>query len=156
MITVLLIISKKQGRTNGKVIPRDITPLIRNIKKVLEAHKISVGNYARFTQGEQGMKSNEYGCADAANILYTIGEFPGDVEERKLWVETLQNMQEKETGLFREATHFPLHTTAHCISALELFDVRPKYKLTGLDVYKTKEGLYELLESLEWKKISVE
>ena len=138
-MSVYEIISKKQKKSDGKVIPRDITPLIQNVKKVVEAHKISIGNYARFTQGEQGMKSNEYGCADAANILYTIGEFPRNVEERKIWVEVLQNMQEETTGLFREATHFPLHTTAHCISALELFDALPKYKLTGLDVYKTKE-----------------
>lgn len=146
------IIAEKQGQKEGKVMSRDITPLINNVKKVLETHKISVGNYARFTQGEKEMVSNEYGCADAANILYTIGEFPMDVQERRLWVETLQNMQEEETGLFREETHFPLHTTAHCISALELFDARPRYKLVGLEQYKTREGLYKLLESLEWKK----
>ena len=26
---------------------------------------------------------NPYGCADAANILYTVGRFPGDARERQ-------------------------------------------------------------------------
>lgn len=130
---------------------KDITPLIENIKKAVKAHEISTGAYMRYTHSDEAQTANEYGCADAANILYTLGEFPQDVAERQLWVETLQNMQNPETGLFYEETHFPLHTTAHCIAALELFDARPKYPLKELAQYKTKEGLYGLLESLEWK-----
>ncbi len=133
---------------------KDITALIKNIKKSVEAHKIETGAYIRYTHKEGEQKANEYGCADAANILYTIGEFPTDVEERKKWVEILQNMQDKETGMFYEDTHYPMHTTAHCLAALELFDVKPLYPLTGLEMYKTKDGLYKLLESLPWKDSS--
>lgn len=136
---------------SGKMVMKDISPLINNIKIVLEKHKISTGAYSRYIYGEKAHEVNEYGCADASNILYTIGEFPKEPEERKIWVEVLRNMQDKESGLFYEETHFSLHTTAHCVAAIELFDALPKYKLKALDCYKTKEGLYNLLESLEWK-----
>ena len=129
---------------------RDITLLINNIRKAVKNHEIATGSYIRFTNSDEERRPNEYGCADAANILYTLGEFPKDVEERGKWVEVLQSLQDPETGLYNESTHFPLHTTAHCLAALELFDALPKYPLKGLDEYKTKDGLYGLLESLEW------
>ena len=138
------------NQNSEKMIRKDIKPLIHNVKTVLEKHKISTGLYSRYIYGEKSGKVNAYGCADAANILYTIGEFPKDVKERELWIETLQNMQDKESGLFYEETHFPLHTTAHCLAAIELFDALPKYPLKALDRYRTKEGLYNLLESLDW------
>lgn len=133
-----------------KRVCKDITPFIDRVRSIVESHKINTGEYARYTIGDKAMIANEYGCADAANILYMIGDFPRDVEERACWISVLQNMQDKDTGLFHEDTHFPLHTTAHCISALELFDAGPLYKLTELNQYKTKEGLYGLLESLKW------
>ncbi len=133
---------------NGK---KNITPLIKNMKKAVELHCIKAGVYSRYRDEEQP-KMNAYGCADAANILYTINEFPRDIEERKQWVEALQSMQEKDTGLFVEGSHFPLHTTAHCAAALELFDAAPLYPMTALEPYKTKEGLYAFLEALQWEK----
>ena len=53
-MSVYEIIAKKQGQKDGRVIPRDITPLIQNVKKVLEAHKISTGNYARLLRESRG------------------------------------------------------------------------------------------------------
>lgn len=46
------------------------------------------------------MGLNEYGCADAVNILYTINEFPRDFESRRKHIEVLQSLQNPETGLF--------------------------------------------------------
>lgn len=130
---------------------KDITLFINEVKKVVRKHEISKGKYARYVYGRTKLEVNEYGCADAANILYTIGEFPKDIEERKLWIETLQSMQDEKTGLFYEETHYPLHTTAHCLAALELFDALPKYPLSDLEKYKSKEHLYAFLEDLDWK-----
>ncbi len=134
---------------------RDITPLIQKIHQIVDSHKLSLGAYARWTidNGKgRHMGINEYGCADAANILYTIGAFPRDMEERKEWIRVLQSLQDPDTGLYTEATHYQLHTTAHCAGALELFDAAPKYRLAALDPYRTKEGLYEFLEHLEWEE----
>ena len=142
----------------------DINNLILKIKETVDSHYLGKpGEYARWIwhdspdgnnvitwDVERDLGLNEYGCADAANILYTIGYFPSDPEERKCWVETLQNMQDPKTGLFTEQTHHPIHTTAHCAAALELFDAKPKYPYTDLEQYKTKEGLYGLLEGLDW------
>ena len=136
---------------SGQIVSRDITSIIQRMKKAVELHCIAPGTYARY-RDEAEPKPNAYGCADAANILYTINEFPTDVEERKQWVEVLQNMQEADTGLFPEGTHFPLHTTAHCAAALELFDAAPKYPMTALEPYKTREGLYQFLEELKWEE----
>jgi len=140
--------SVTQSQKTGE--KKDISPIIRNIRKVVEKHKIADGSYSRYIFSRP-LSENPYGCADAANILYTLNEFPRDLEERKEFIRILQSMQNPETGLFHEETHFPLHTTAHCLAALELFDVGPLYPLTDLNVYKTKEGLYDLLENLKWK-----
>ena len=133
---------------------KDINKLIDNVRRVMETHKIATGAYARWIINDgtdRKMGLNEYGCADAANILYTIGDFPKDIDERKEWVRVMQDMQNPETGLFVEETHHPIHTTAHCAAALELFDAVPKYKISALEPYKTKERLYQFLDELDWK-----
>ena len=133
----------------------NIDGLIGKIYKTVEKHRLSEGVYARWMwQNEKGSRElgiNEYGCADAANILYTIGAFPRDPEKRAKWVETLQGMQNPDTGLYSEATHHTIHTTAHCLAALELFDAQPKYPLTALMQYLDKEKLEAFLAGLNWK-----
>lgn len=134
---------------------RDISSIIEKVKYVLKTHKIGTGEYARWNWQDSGntrnLEPSEYGCADAANILYTIGAFPKDVEERKKWVETLQSFQNPKTGLFTEPTHHYIHTTAHCAAALELFDADCKYPMYDLLPHAEIEGLYTLLEGLNWK-----
>ena len=96
---------------------------------------------------------NEYACADAANIRYTIGEMPTDERERQACIEVLQQFQNPETGMFKEPTHVMLHGTAHCLSALELYDAKPLYPLKGLDSYRTPKGMIEFLEGLDWVEL---
>ncbi len=137
--------------------PRIIDPLIEAIALCVERHKLETGSYARWTFGTnkdgtpKDTGRNEYGCADAANILYSIGRFPQDPAERAEWVRHLQEMQNPETGLYTEATHHTIHTTAHCTAALELFDAKPRHACKALEEYTTKEGLYRLLEEeVDW------
>lgn len=128
----------------------NLDPLIEKIAKTVEEHKLpQPGAYTRWLYtGEIG--PNEYGCADAANILYIIGRPVRDPEERAACIRVLQDFQQEDTGLFAEPTHHPIHCTAHCSAALELFDAKPKYPLTGLEKFCTKEGLYDLLDNLLW------
>ena len=133
----------------------DIRALINEIRKSVEKHRIADGKYCRYLwaddEGKRKLGNNEYGCADAANILYTIGDFPRNPEEREAFIENLRDFQH-EDGTFDEKSHHKIHCTAHCIAALELFDALPRNtEISGLSEYKTKEGLVSLLEGLDWK-----
>lgn len=135
----------------------NIDHIISRIYATVKNHELpEKGAYARWLwQNEKGSRklgANEYGCADAANILYTIGAFPRENALREACVQQLQQFQDPETGLFYEGTHHTIHCTAHCIAALELFDAGPVYPLDGLSRHETKEGLEELLENLLWEE----
>ncbi|MGI6315346.1 MAG: hypothetical protein ACOX17_01550 [Christensenellales bacterium] len=134
---------------------RNIDELIAAVFSAVESHRIADGEYARWLwqdeTGSRNLAPSEYGCADAANILYTIGRFPSSGAERKAFVRKLQSFQTPETGLFSEPTHHFMHSTAHCTAALELFDARPLYPIRAYDKFLTREGLYALLESLDWE-----
>lgn len=134
----------------------NLNELISTIHKTVKNHRLdNEGEYARYLwqneENDRKMGLNEYGCADAVNILYTINEFPRDIALRQAHINVLQSMQEPDTGLFKEATHHVIHTTAHCTAALELFDALPLYKFKALEKYKTPEGLTALLDGLDWE-----
>lgn len=134
----------------------NIDNIIDKVRYTVNTHKLeNTGEYARYLWQDENnsrkMGLNEYGVADAANILYTIGDFPSDTEEREAYIKVLQGMQNRETGLFEEHTHHVIHTTAHCAAALELFDKKPLYPLYELLKYKDKDMLYSLLDNLNWE-----
>ena len=137
---------------------RDITTYIKTAKKIIDSHSLGeTGAYSRWLWQPEDVEKphrdlglNEYGCADAANILYMIGAFPAEAKERASWVKVLQGFQHEDTGLFVEATHHPIHTTAHCIAALELFEEKALHPMTSLHKYLDKEELYDFLYNLEW------
>ena len=137
----------------------DIRPIIDAILENVKKHELEQkGAYRRWlwqdAKGRRNLGINEYGCADAMNILYTIGRFPKG-KDREDALKVLRSLQHEDTGLFeedsREYKHHPMHTTAHCAAAIELFDEEIAYKPTALMKYFTKEGLYELLDSLDWR-----
>ncbi len=132
-----------------------ITPFIQNARAIIDTHNLGdTGAYRRWNwqnaAGNRELGVNEYGCADAANILYMIGQFPSQPQQRAAWIGQLQALQNPQTGLFTEATHHTYHTTAHCIAALELFDAQPLYPLTAMKPLLEKEQLYALLDGLDW------
>lgn len=133
----------------------DIRPVIAAMKETVANHELAQkGAYCRWLwqdkKGTRELGINEYGCADAMNILYTINDFCCDEETRCARISVLQSLQDKETGMFREATHHTIHTTAHCTAALELFDARPLYPIKELHKYYDKDALYALFDSLDW------
>gem|GEM_PF-276668 len=155
----------------------DLQPVIDATLETLERAKTGPGRYLRRpdrTPGNppSGPDPDPYGCAGAANLLYSIGAFPGDPGERACWTRTLQGMQNPQTGLFYEAAtggfvsvaaglndwkafsgagiHHPFHATAHCIAALELFDAKPLHKTRGLDFLAPEGSLETFLDHLPW------
>jgi hypothetical protein len=148
-----------------------IQPLVDAIEAILHSHELGQpGAYRRWnwqkgeraaqgsgvsTQppfaGSRDLGLNPYGCADAANLLYTINHFPQDPAERAGWVAVLRGMQDPAGGLYTEATHTPLHTTAHCIASLELFDALPAYPLNGLAELRQPAAMEAFLDGLDWQ-----
>lgn len=136
---------------------RDIEGIIGKIRRSVANHSLGApGEYTRWCREDKTAGKtrglNEYGVADAANILYTIGDFSSAAGFREGFISTLRGLQDSRTGLYSEATHHPIHTTAHCVAALELFDAKPLYCLAGLAEYTDRKGLFSLLEKLEWRK----
>ncbi len=134
----------------------NIDNIVKKAFDTVKSHRLeNEGEYTRWLwQNDAGSRKigiSEYGCADAINILYTIGEFPSTEESRKAHIEALQKLQKADTGLFVEETHHVIHTTAHCIAALELFDAKALHPLYDLKKFATIEGLYGLFDSLDWE-----
>lgn len=133
----------------------DLRPFIKEIKKIVERHYLGeTGRYARWiTQDEKNSRnlgSVPYGCANAANILYSINDFPTDGTERTAFIKVLQDFQNKENGLFEDSDNFPTHSTAFVSGALALFDAKPLYKAAGFSEYTTKEALFNFLDDIDW------
>ena len=134
----------------------DIRPIINAMKATVESHELAQkGAYCRWLWQDNGntrqLGINEYGCADAMNILYTINDFYCDKETRQARIDALKSLQHEETGMFSEATHHTIHTTAHCTAALQLFDEKPLYKLKSLYQHMGREALFKFLENeVDW------
>ena len=132
-----------------------IQPILDRVLERIEAHKLAEGQYARWLWHDKRVTRdlgvNPYGCADAANLLYMLGHFPRDVQQREAWVRTMQQMQDPESGLFYEPTHHPFHTTAHVTAALELFDAAPKHRPLAVLPYLEREEFEGLMAGLDWK-----
>jgi hypothetical protein len=134
----------------------DLGSFVHAVRSILKTHELDrPGAYRRWNWPKSGdnrdLGLNPYGCADAANILYTIGHFPDDPAERGAWMDVLQGLQDPTDGLFREATHHPIHTTAHCVAALELFDARPRHALAALAQYRDPAVMEQFLNQLDWR-----
>ncbi len=131
-------------------------PVVAAALATLDAARLGCGRYARWLgserecRGAEGFALNPYGCADAANILYTLGHFPRDLRDRSEWIQALQEMQDPTSGLFHEETHHAYHVTAHCAAALELFDARPRHPLRELERLDGPGELERFLDGLAW------
>ncbi len=128
----------------------DFQPVVERVRNAILLRKLRPGEYSRMPP-DMNAVPNEYGCADAANILYSIGEMTRDPDERAAAIRTLQDFQDPASGLFREATHHPLHTTAHCLAALELFEAGPRYPVTAVEELLSRQTPREFLDSLDWE-----
>ena len=133
---------------------RNIDNFLGKVEATVKNHYLGGGAYARYAwqdkSGSRKMGINEYGCADAMNILYTLGKFPTG-EDREMCLAALQSLQHEDTGLFEEHTHHFIHTTAHCIAALDLFDAQPIYPQKAMMKYFTKDGILKLYNDIRWE-----
>ena len=126
----------------------DFRPFIANVLAGIKAHELDSGHYRRWLLKDDN-SVNPYGCADACNILYSIGSLPRQQSIRDAHVSALQQLQDPETGMFHEATHHSIHTTAHCLAAIELFDAAGLHPLKGIEDIQGKQ-IGEFLIGLDW------
>lgn len=133
---------------------RNIDNIIQKFKEVVQRHYLGNGAYSNWIfqdeNNSRDMGINPYGCADAMNILYMLNEFPTG-EEREAAKKALQSLQNPDNGLFEEPSHHFIHTTAHCIAALDLFDAKPLYPQKTMLQYFTEGGIKGLLDSIRWE-----
>ena len=131
----------------------DLQPFLDRCASIVRRHALGAGASARWAWqdalGSRALGPNGYGCADAINILYTLGALPEGGERRAL-AAALNALQDPTTGLFTEATHDPIHTTAHCVAALELLDARPQHPLEGLAHLRSPAAVPNFLDALDW------
>jgi hypothetical protein len=133
----------------------DVRGIIREARKVVAAHEgANPGEYHRIliATADKTIPTgiNAYGCADAANILYTLDEMPRDSAERDSWVAAMQQFQNAETGLFEDGSHSQLHTTAYVLASLDFFEARAKHPLKALHPLLKKEEMAAFLDKLRW------
>jgi len=128
---------------------------VREARKVVSSHAGTIpGEYHRVLKSsdDKSIKTGvtAYGCADAACILYTLGELPTDSPARESWIQAIRRFQDPQTGLFVDGSHHEIHTTAFALAALDFFDVQAAHPLTALHPLKEKQRLEEFLDSLRW------
>ena len=133
----------------------DLRPLIEHIADTVYSHELGeAGRFQRWDRQDatesRDLGVNPYGCADAANLLYSINRFPRRPAAREGAVAWLQSLQDPATGMFNEPTHHTIHTTAHCLGALDLYDAEPLHPLSELEKYTDAEVMEQFLDQLNW------
>lgn len=135
----------------------DLRPFIQSVKYIVDRHYLGKpGEYARWitqdAKGSRNLGAIPYGCANAANILYTIGALPESLEERQAFIRVLQSFQDEDTGLFVNPGNYETHTTAFVSGALKLLDARPLHQAKGFSKYLNKEELFRFMDTIDWDK----
>ncbi len=135
----------------------DLRPFIQTVKQIVDRHSLGKpGEYARWiTQDKNGSRnlgSSPYGCANAANILYTIGALPDSIQEKQAFVQTLQHFQDEESGLFVSPGSYETHTTAFLSGALTLLDAKPLHRAKAFAQYLDRDALFAFMDAIDWPK----
>lgn len=133
----------------------DLRAFIRDVIEIVERHNLGeTGKYTRWLwqneKGDRDLGPAPYGCANAVNILYTVGALPNGLEEKQAFARVLQDFQDPETGLFVNPGNYETHTTAFVSGALNLLGVKPLYQAEGFRQYESPEALAKFMESIDW------
>ena len=133
----------------------DIRNFIAEVEKIVERHYLNEpGKYTRWLwqdgKGSRDLGSTPYGCANAVNILYTIGALPESMTEKAAMIKVLQDFQNEESGLFVNPGNYETHTTAFLSGALNLLDAKPLKKAYGFEKYVSKAALDDFMDLIDW------
>jgi hypothetical protein len=131
----------------------DLTPFVVDVRRRLA--EFNLGAPGRYRNSHDPDKydltaSDAYGCADAANILYSLGELPSGGAERDRFVAELQAHQDPETGEFNHQTHTRFHTSGQLVGGLEVLDARPLHPMRFLHPLLEPGAIEQFLDQLAW------
>jgi hypothetical protein len=87
--------------------------------------------------------------AAALNVLYMLDQLPRDHTRREEWVNTLQDFQDEENGLFDQGPH-GLCITAACNSALHSLGHAPRTPVVEVENKQHIQQMISFLQELEW------
>lgn len=137
---------------------------IKNIVKSADEYIASLyhgspGNYRFSRVGDPGLISSCLAVMirDLTGSIDTISD-----EERKGWIEYIQNFQQEDTGLFTEPSKLesnPYLRWSNCdysICALQILGGKPKYPLKFLHELSDPNKLNEYLEEIDWTSAGLE
>ena len=133
----------------------DLRGFIRDVRSIVERHRLGKsGEYTRWltqdAKGSRDLGSTPYGCANAVNILYTIGALPQQPEERQAMVDTLRAFQQADSGLFVNPGNYETHTTAFLSGALKLLDASPLHQAHAFRKYLDRDALFAFMDAIDW------
>lgn len=137
--------------------PIDIEPIVSAALAALAQARTAPGLYRRFLGGQLrtragAAKASTYGSAAAACILYTVARLPGAAAERAAFTTFLRAAQDRQSGMFSDQYHRPMHATAYTLAALDLFDAGPRHPLHELQRLHAPGAIEALLDGLDWRK----
>lgn len=133
----------------------DLRGFIREVQRIVARHNLgNPGQYTRWltqdAKGTRDLGSTPYGCANAVNILYTIGALPEQADQRQVMAEVLQGFQDGESGLFVNPGNYETHTTAFVSGALKLLDAKPLHRAYAFEKYLDKGSLFAFMDAIDW------
>jgi len=133
----------------------DLRPFIAAVEQIVARHNLgNPGEYTRWltqdAKGSRNLGSTPYGCANAANILYTIGVLPDSFAEKQAFAKVLQGFQDAESGLFVNPGNYETHTTAFVSGALALLGAKPLHQAEGFRQYMDKDALFAFMDGIDW------
>ena len=132
----------------------DLRVFIQEIQSIVARHNLGKpGEYTRWlaqdAKGSRNLGSTPYGCANAVNILYTIGALPEN-EDRQAMANVLRRFQDEESGLFVSPGNYETHTTAFVSGALKLLDVKPLHRAKAFEKYLDMDALFAFMDAIDW------
>lgn len=131
----------------------DFAPFVSALLELLDEHRVEGGGFSRWSarsRPHEQPTSNAYGVSNAVVMLHTLDRMPAADAERAELIAQLRSFQDPATGAFADATHSPVHTTAHLVAALQLLDARPAHPLRFLDDRRAPEAVAPYLDGLDW------
>lgn len=87
--------------------------------------------------------------AAALNTLYMLDQLPTEHTIRAEWVETLQEFQDEENGLFDQGPQ-AFNVTAACNSALHCLGHAPRSPIIDVEDKRDIQQMTSFLQQLEW------
>lgn len=131
----------------------DLRPFVAWIRETFEPSVRVGGRRGCYSHSVGDGNMELYGISGMADILYTIGDLHPDEEEWAVWRDSFYVLEDPESGYIHEKSfsHGVMHNMAFAVGAMNLLGIPVRHPLRFADPYKSREGLTEFLDELDWE-----